>query len=1061
MPTQKYDLFISYADADSDWVEGYLLDALKQAEINYCSEEETFTLGAVRLDEFERAIRDSERTLLVLSHAYLADRENRFVKSLAQHFGLDTSTWPVIPLYLESELKVPTQLGLLVGLDATAPEKWKKAIERLCKDLDVAPPREVTIPECPYPGMIPFGEDDSDHFFGREREVEEAIERLRLYPFIAAIGPSGSGKSSLVFAGIIPALRRSRWFGPGEWLIHTIRPGKTPLTNLETILGQASADTALAVTQALATQPDVQRLLLVVDQFEEVFTQAEQEAVPFQQALLDLIETPYCYLILTVRADFYPDLMESLLWQKIQSYRLEIVPLDAAGLYEAIIKPAEDVGVYVEAALVERLVVEAVGEPGVLPLIQETLVLLWRKVERRFLPFRSYETLVLTAVAPRNIDGSNRPGLQVAIANRADVAVVALSEKQRQIARRIFLRLIQFGEGRADTRRQQSVEQLRVLGEDVRLFDRTLLYLADHRLLTLSGGEEDSSRKVDIAHEALIEGWPALQWWLTERREAEQTRRLLMRQVEEWVRLGKGSGGLLDEVQLAEAKRWLSSPDAEELGYDETLIELLEASDRAIQQVERQKQEQKQREIKQARIIAVVSISAALVLIFSGIQWRQTKIDQIRALRESSENAWNSNSEKEALRTSLKAGEKLKNPLLQRLMPEELRNKVTLTLQKVVYGVEKPFFKHEDKDKNVLSISVSPVDKSKSSRFLAIAGDNIPVYLWKLDELTKEPFKEQKRFQETDGDLGIVSSISFSPNNSSLLATGGTEGICLLNVDDLSTTYNRCKNKEKNEELKICRQGTKTVDSVAFSHDGKLLAAATNRPFEVCLWNLEKDDLLDKQVISLPGEVGEVVLSVSFSPDGKFLAVGLGRGSGLENKGEGAVYLLPLKSNKKQKTPVKKFPFTGWINTVSFSPDGKFLVAAGNDGSVHGWNLKEIKLREEELTELTGKNQLNKKEFKIHRGRAIRRLKFSSDGKQLATTGNDNYVRLWDWQDLLDLSKPPTPLKEFSHTRYVLSVTFTNQDGKQLATTGSDGTARLWPLDESLDDSIKRGYQLQ
>ena len=313
--------------------------------------------------------------------------------------------------------------------------------------------------------------------------------------------------------------------------------------------------------------------------------QTEREAVPFQEVLLRLIETPNCYLILTVRAEFYDNLMKSLLWPKIQSYRLEVAPMDQARLREAIMKPAENAGVFIEPALVERLLADAGREPGTLPLIQETLVLLWEHLERRFLPLRAYDDLVL--VLPRKAYGAlgskKLTGLQVAIARRADEAVAALSEEQQQIARRIFLRLIQFGEGRADTRRQQSVDQLRSFGEDSRLFERTLLHLADRRLLTLSGEEEDSSKKVDIAHEALIEGWPALQWWIIERREAEQTRRFLMRQVEEWVRLGKGSFGLLDDAQVAEAERWLSSPDAEELGYDETLIELVEASVRAIQ----------------------------------------------------------------------------------------------------------------------------------------------------------------------------------------------------------------------------------------------------------------------------------------------------------------------------------------------------------------------------------------------------------------------------------------------------------------------------------------------
>jgi hypothetical protein len=403
MATKKYDLFVSYADADGEWVEGYLIDALQQAGVNYCSKE-TFTLGAEKLNEFEKAIRESERTLLILSNAYLADPENRFVNSLAQNFGFDTSTWPVIPLSLEPKLEVPLQLKFLVGLDATAPEKWQKAIERLCDDLKIATPKETKIPQCPYPGMRPFSEDDEQNFFGRDEEIEDLLGRLRLHPFITVIGSSGSGKSSLIFAGLIPKLKQSGLFGTSQWCIRSFRPGVSPVANLQAVLGGDVTALEVSIQQLLSIQPDARRLLLVVDQFEELFTQAGAEAIPFQQALLKLMEIPNVYLILTVRADFYADLMGSLLWEKIRSHRSdEVLPLNEKGLRQAIVRPAEGVDVYIESALVERLLVDARGEPGILPLLQETLVLLWEKLERRFLPLKAYDELL---VLPRPAYGA-------------------------------------------------------------------------------------------------------------------------------------------------------------------------------------------------------------------------------------------------------------------------------------------------------------------------------------------------------------------------------------------------------------------------------------------------------------------------------------------------------------------------------------------------------------------------------------------------------------------------------------------------------------------------------
>ncbi|NEO94043.1 MAG: TIR domain-containing protein, partial [Moorea sp. SIO3G5] len=600
MQAKKYDLFISYVDADRAWVEGYLLDALNQTNVRYHSKA-AFALGAPRIAECQHAIEQSHSTLLVLSHAYLANDTNRFIDLLAQSYGLDKGIWPVIPMIRDKNIDLPPSLRMLKSLDATDEDEWEKAIERLCQDLQCSVPDAPSKPECPYPGMTPFSEENSDRFFGRDQEIKQLLQHLRHHNFVSVIGPSGSGKSSLVFAGLIPYLKNlkgSGLFEDGKWLIRKIRPGEKPLTALKTALGSDLADPTLAVTTALATQDNTQRLLLVVDQFEEVFTQAEQEAVPFQEVLLGLLENPHCYVILTVRADFYPELMESMLWDQIQISRLEIVPLNAEGLREAITKPAEKVKVFIESVLVERLVADAAEEPGVLPLVQEVMVQLWENIERRYLPLRAYDTLVLTSTAYENIDGSNRKGLQAVIANHADSTVFKLPEKQQQIAWRIFLRLIQFGEGRVHTRRQQSVEELKALDDNPELFDKTLNYLAENRLLTLSAGKDGSSINVDIAHEALIKGWPALQWRLQERRQAEQTRRRLMRQVQDWVKLGKGKGGLLDETELAEAGRWLSSPDAEELGYDEMLLELVEVSDRAIQEAKEREEARRQRELK-------------------------------------------------------------------------------------------------------------------------------------------------------------------------------------------------------------------------------------------------------------------------------------------------------------------------------------------------------------------------------------------------------------------------------------------------------------------------------
>jgi len=428
---------------------------------------------------------------------------------------------------------------------------------------------------CPYPGMVPFQAEDARFFYGRENDIRHMLQHLRARRHLLVVGPSGSGKSSLIHAGLLPALQQYTYFPQGFWLVRELRPGAEPNQALADAIGGDPARSTQMISALLAAHAPAQRLLLVIDQFEELFTQASRaEQAHFIVALQALQPLKACAFLLAMRADFYPDLMNSDLWPMAAKQRWEIAPLRGAALRQAIMQPAVDVGVRVEVELLERLLADAANEPGVLPLIQETMTLLWAEMRDNQLALGAYERM----------SGAGQSALAAALTMKADATLDDLSPAQQQIARRIFLRLIQFGEGRADTRRQQTVAALRSARDDPALFTATLHYLTDNRLLTLSG-VAGGAEKADLAHEALISSWPMLQSWLSERREAEQTRRRLEAHVAEWERLGRGNGGLLDEVELAEAERWLAGPDADELGIDLVLPELVQASRAAIAEV--------------------------------------------------------------------------------------------------------------------------------------------------------------------------------------------------------------------------------------------------------------------------------------------------------------------------------------------------------------------------------------------------------------------------------------------------------------------------------------------
>ncbi len=493
-----------------------------------------------------------------------------------------------------------------------------------------------TPPACPYPGMVPFTAEWG-YFYGRDADSAEAVDCLRRHPFLAIIGPSGSGKSSLLDAGILPALEKSTYFAPTRWVVRSMRPGATPYTTLLSLLGlpYAASDGPPAALPAVAAST---RLLLVVDQYEELYaTAAVDQRKPFEQLLLRALAVPGVHVILCARADFYANLMTSPLWPAIRAHRMEITPLRGDDMRQAIALPARDVGVQLDQALVERLLADAGDEPGVLPFVQETLVMLWEHAGGFRIGLDAYTELV------RNQSG--RSGLQVALAKHADdvYTSVLVDEGEQALTRRVLLRLVQFGEGRADTRRQQTIDELRKGSNAGTTFDKVLAALTANRLLTLS----NEARQVDLAHEALIQGWPALSAWIDERQAAEVKRRQLEEKAEERERLRQADGeaGLLDPVELAEAEAWIKGPDAAELGVSDELAMLVadsrQAIDAAMQEKERAAEQLRRRNagLAIALVAALLAMAVAVVFFFNAQSEARNANEARQAAQAEAQNA--------------------------------------------------------------------------------------------------------------------------------------------------------------------------------------------------------------------------------------------------------------------------------------------------------------------------------------------------------------------------------------------------------------------------------------
>jgi WD40 repeat protein len=862
---------------------------------------------------------------------------------------------------------------------------------------------------CPYPGMVPFQPEDASRFHGREGEIAQMVGLLRHQRFMMVIGPSGSGKSSLVQAGLLPELARSRYFEEGFWLVRRMRPGPAPSDALARVFdSEATADgpDLESVDRLLAAHPPARRVLLLVDQFEETFTQAmHEEAGRFISALQGLRTRENLALVLTLRADFYPDLMTSYLWPVDASQRVEVAPLRGDALRESIVRPAADAGVQIEPSLVERLLADAANEPGVLPLLQETMRLLWDDIEGRVLPLAAYERLNRDPAAGTGRAGAT--GLAAAIAMKADATLAELTLEQQAIARRTFLRLVQFGEGRADTRRQQPLWALRAADDDPALFERTLEHLTDHRLLTFAGAGERESAVVDIAHESLITGWAQLREWTEERRETEQVRRRLEDKAAEWERLGRDTGGLLDKAELPEAERWLASADAKDLGYSEALPALVRNSQRALQQAEREREDARQRELAQAQALAeeqrrhaegqaraaaglrrlatllagvfVVAVVAAAFAWWQG-EKAQTLAEKEAVARQEAEarrgESERARAEAERLRAASVA------QLLLTLAPEQQainqhERSALMARQAYLLGGSAPGRLRDHADRVLRAVLASP--------------DFAPSLAPRVSAVAFSP----------DGRMLAASSLAGKKESQLLLWDLDRRGAPPTALPGPADDF---------------------IYALSFRPDGKALAAADEAGV-VFLWDLQRPG--DPPVVLAEHEAG--AWSLAFSPDGRRLAIGAKR--------DDTVLLLDLSdpdaglvfgaAETPVRDPVSEGGFYPGGVPVAFSPDGRTLASGSRRGSVRLWDpsapTKPVR------------------EYRGHEG-PVWSLAFGPHGNRLASGGRDAIVKVWDMRDA-DI--PPRVLG--GHEKEVVSLAF-SPDGETLASGSIDNTVQLWDL---------------
>ncbi|MDB9385992.1 nSTAND1 domain-containing NTPase [Microcystis aeruginosa] len=452
---------------------------------------------------------------------------------------------------------------------------------------------------CPYRGLFHFGPGDAEYFFGRKSFIKTLFQATQTRNFIPLLGASGSGKSSVVFAGLVPKLQQEgHWqfthFRPGSDPFHALALALVPLytTNLNETerLAQArqlanylrDGDIPLAdVFAQIKHNYPSERVLLIADQFEELYTLCPDETI--RRNFLDKLTTfPFervgMVLVLTMRADFLGNALSYRPFADVlQNTDLKLGPMNREELTEVIEKPAQKLGVTLEAGLVKRILDDVESEPGNLPLLEFALTELWQRRQGKELTHLAYTEI---------------GEVQGALARHANEEYDKLSEAQRKEVRRIFIQLVRPGEGTEDTRRLATKAELGAVNWAL------VKQLADARLVVTSRSEEAQVETVEVVHEALIRNWGELRGWMDTDRVFRAWQERLRAGMYQWQQIENGDvtgwdeSRLLRGTALAEAEEKLKQRPEDlsegELFYIQVSVKLRDKEQRRRERVRRQ-----------------------------------------------------------------------------------------------------------------------------------------------------------------------------------------------------------------------------------------------------------------------------------------------------------------------------------------------------------------------------------------------------------------------------------------------------------------------------------------
>lgn len=859
-------------------------------------------------------------------------------------------------------------------------------------------------PENPYKGLHAFQMTDSRDFFGRNDMVDTLIDQMEdgdpFYRFLAVVGPSGSGKSSLVKAGLIPALWKGQITGSEKWFVIDMIPGSHPLDKLEVALMRVAAQLASNLGEHLQRDErgllrvadlilpnDNTELVIVVDQFEEVFTLVEDEET--RQHFLDLLRVAVCdvrsriRVVVTLRADYYDRPLHYPEFGELVRSRMEtILPLSAKGLERAVRGPAERVGVLFEQGLVEQIVSSMNYQAGALPLLQYALTELFDHRKGRLITNEAYHEI---------------GGAVGALANRADEIFNSLNEEGQELAHQMFMRLVTLGEGAEDTRRRATHVELLSITDNNELMEEVIDQFAVYRLLSLDHDPETRQPTIEVAHEAILREWEMLRRWLNESRDDIRQERVLARAAEEWDQHERDNSYLLRGIRLEQVEKWRDTSKLvqTQLEQDYIVHSLLHREKEKHAEFERKERESRLEQRSQNFLRGLVAVLTLATLIATFLTVIAMNASTEAAVER--DNAQENFLRAERIRLAAQAqitldkGSDVRIPALLALRSLELGYSPEAD-GALLTALSRDFSRQiyvGHTGSGITTVGFSP-DASQ----IVTSSTDATARLW--DTFTGE---ELQRFV---GHAGSVSDAAFMPDGKSIVTSGNDGTIRQWSV-------------ASGDEIRRLQERDVPIRFMELSPDGKLLAT-TDEANGGQVWRIDEMVLL----FELSSHT-DLVNQMRFSPDNKKLA---------STSHDGSIRLWDTETGEE----VQRFEghATG-VWDVAFSPSGDRIVSVSADQTARIWDIE----TGEEIHRLIG-----------HPG-TLFSVAFSPDGNTIATTSatSDRVIRLWDAETGAEI----TQLE--GHTAPPTEIVF-SPDGHYLLSGSLDNISRLWEVRDETEPRV-------